>query len=452
MAKELQHTDAIPHLPRGRVDAVLDPLRRFMHIESASGVILLGATALALILANSGWAEEFHGIWETSLGFAVGSFSMYHSLHHWINDLLMAVFFYVVGLEVKRELVLGELREMRRAALPILAAVGGMAVPALIYLGLESGTPASRGWGIPMATDIAFVVGCLALLGSRVPNTLRVTLLSLAIADDIGAIIVIAVGYSSGLDFGSLALSLVGIVIMIGLMKAGVRNGAVYLAMALFIWFEFHASGIHATIAGVILGLLTPTTSWVSEGRLFRIVQNTMGFMQGEGWRSPRERYAMIREMELAARKSISPIERFETALHPWVGFLIMPLFALANAGVHIELADFVSPVAVAVAVGLLVGKPLGIVGMSWLATKTGLARLPEGLTWPVMVGGGFLAGIGFTMALFIAGLALASPLLEEAKVGVFAGSLLSGVLGYLVLSLSLPAAIPSRSASGSSH
>ena len=440
MAKEMQHTDAVPHLPRGRVDAMLDPLRRFMHVESASGVVLLGATALALILANSGWAEEFHGIWETSVGFAVGSFSLYHSLHHWINDLLMAVFFYVVGLEVKRELVLGELRDMRRAALPLLAAVGGMVVPALIYLGLEGGTPASRGWGIPMATDIAFVVGCLSLLGSRVPNTLRVTLLSLAIADDIGAIIVIAVGYSSGLDFGSLALSLVGIAIVIGLMKVGVRNGAVYLAMALFIWFEFHASGIHATIAGVILGLLTPSTSWVSEGRLFRIVQNTMGFMQGEGWRTPRERYSMIREMERAARKSISPIERFETALHPWVGFLIMPLFALANAGVHIELDDFVSPVAVAVAVGLLVGKPLGIVGMSWLATKTGLARLPEGLTWPVMAGGGLLAGIGFTMALFIASLALAGELLDAAKIGILIGSLLAALIGSALLLISLPA------------
>jgi NhaA family Na+:H+ antiporter len=452
MPKVLQSNDTDPHLPRERIDAVLDPLRRFMHVESASGVVLLAATALAVILGNSAWADEFHRIWETPLGVTIGSFSMHHSFHHWINDLLMAVFFYVVGLEVKRELVLGELRDVRRAALPILAAIGGMAVPALIYLALETGTAAARGWGIPMATDIAFVVGCLALLGSRVPNTLRVTLLSLAIADDIGAIIVIAVGYSSGLDIGSLALSLLGIAIAIGLMKLGVRNGAVYLALALFIWFEFHASGIHATIAGVILGLLTPTRSWVSEGRLFHIVQNTMGFMQGERWRSTQERYAMIREMEVAARKSISPIERFETALHPWVGFLIMPLFALANAGVHIELDDFVSPVAVAVAAGLLIGKPVGIIGMSWLATSLGLARLPQGVTWPVMVGGGLLAGIGFTMALFIAGLALQSPLLEEAKVGVFAGSLLSGVLGYAVLSLTLPSVQSPKGGSRSGH
>jgi NhaA family Na+:H+ antiporter len=364
---------------------------------------------------------------------------MNHSLQHWINDGLMAIFFFVIGLEVKRELVIGELQDFRQAALPLAAAVGGMLVPAGIYLFFHYGAPGERGWGIAMATDIAFVVGCLTVLGSRIPSSLRIMLLSLAIADDIGAILVIAIGYTESLNLTALVLGMVGIGVVIALMKVGVRNLAVYLFFMVLTWVAFHESGIHATIAGVIFGLLIPTKAWISEGRLGTIVQKTGFFLQGEGWSTPKKRYALLRDMEVAARKSISPLERFETELHPWVGFAIMPIFALANAGVTIELSDFTNPVAIAVMLGLLVGKPLGIVVFSWLAVRLGLARLPEGISWGVIAGGGFLAGIGFTMAIFIASLALEGNLLDAAKVGIIVGSFLSAIMGVIILVLLLP-------------
>jgi len=432
-------TDQHPRLPREPIDALVDPLRRFMHIESAGGVVLLVAMVAALALANSPLADSFLSFWKTKVGFAFGSFQMEHSLQHWINDLLMAIFFYVIGLEVKRELLVGELREMKKATLPMMAALGGMVAPALVYLALQAGEPGQDGWGIPMATDIAFVVGCMAVLGRRIPRGLRVFLLSLAIVDDIGAILVIAIGYTETIHWGGLILSAVSITLLLLLMKVGVRNIAVFVIFGLVIWFGFHESGVHATIAGVIVGLLTPIRSWVSEGRLDRIVKNTLHFMQGEGWSSTDESFEKLRELELATRKTVSPLKRMETLLHPWVGFVIMPVFALANAGVQIELGDFGNPVAFAVMIGLLVGKPVGVVLFSFVAVRLGVSRLPEGVNWGSMVGAGCLAGIGFTMAIFIAGLALQGDLLDAAKVGILAGSLLSAGVGVTVLVLALP-------------
>jgi NhaA family Na+:H+ antiporter len=426
-------------LPRERIDAYVDPLRHFLHIESASGVVLLAAAAAALVLANSPLADRFLAIWKAPLGFTIGSFSVIHSVKHWINDGLMAVFFFVVGLEVKREFVMGELRDMRQAALPIAAALGGMIVPAGVYLALQYGAPGMRGWGIPMATDIAFVVGCMAVLGRRIPPSLRVLMLSLAIADDIGAILVIAIGYTESLNLTSLALAAAGIGVIVFLMHLGLRNFGVYLLMMVLVWFGVHESGVHATLAGVVFGLMTPARAWISEGRLGRMVEKTSGFLGGESWESPEHRYSVLSQLSEAARKSISPLQRFETGLHPWVGFLIMPVFALANAGVTVETSYFTSPVAVAVMLGLLVGKPLGIVGVSWLAVRLGLARLPEGVGWGAVLGGGFLAGIGFTMAMFIASLALAGDLLDAAKVGILVGSLLSAIAGVVLLILFLP-------------
>jgi NhaA family Na+:H+ antiporter len=428
-----------PGLPKDPIDTVVDPLKRFLHIEATSGIVLLVVTLTALILANSPLAEQFLAFWKIPLGFRIGSFQMNHSLQHWINDGLMAIFFFVIGLEVKRELVIGELQDLRQAALPLAAAIGGMLVPAGIYLLFHYGAPGERGWGIAMATDIAFVVGCLTVLGSRIPASLRVMLLSLAIADDIGAILVIAIAYTASLNLTALVLGIVGIGVMIALMKIGVRNLAVYLMFMVLVWVAFHESGIHATIAGVIFGLLTPTKAWISEGRLGMIVQQTSCFLQGEGLATAKKRYALLRDMEVAARKSISPLERFETELHPWVGFAVMPIFALANAGVTIEISDFTNPVAIAVMLGLLVGKPLGIVVFSWLAVRLGIARLPKGLSWGVVAGGGFLAGIGFTMAIFIAGLALEGNLLDAAKVGIIVGSFLSAIVGVILLVLLLP-------------
>jgi NhaA family Na+:H+ antiporter len=283
------------------------------------------------------------------------------------------------------------------------------------------------------------VVGCLAVLGSRIPVGLRIMLLSLAIVDDIGAILVIAIGYTGNVDWAALATSVAAVAIIIGCMQLGVRNKAIYLFLALWVWHAVHASGIHATIAGVVVGFLTPARARISERRLGLIIDNALHFMRGEGWRAANERYAVLRQMERAARGSIAPLERFETGLHPWVGFAIMPLFALANAGVRFELADLSDPVAVAVVLGLVLGKPIGVLLFGGLAVKTGLTRLPNGVTWGVLTGGGFLAGIGFTMAIFISGLALQGVMLGAAKVGILAGSVVSAAIGMALLVVLLP-------------
>ncbi len=435
MAKE----STTPLLPEEPVDRLLSPLVRFLHVEAAGGIVLLLCTAVALILANSPLAERFLEFWKMPLGFQIGDFGMHHSLKHWINDGLMAIFFFVVGLEVKRELVVGELREMRRAALPIVAAVGGMVVPAGIYLLLQLDQPGQRGWGIPMATDIAFVVGCMAVLGPRIPHSLRVMILSLAIADDIGAILVIAIGYTEAIHFGPLGLAAISLAVIFAFGRLGVRSLPVYAGLGLVVWFGFHESGIHATIAGVILGLMTPARSYVSQGLFGRVLHRASQIFEGEEWQTGSLRSQQVRQFQRIARETVSPLEYLEHALHPWVSFLIMPVFALANAGVPIELSDLGAPVALAVMGGLVVGKPLGIGLFSWLAVKSGLASLPEGVTWTMIIGGGFLAGIGFTMALFVAGLALDGELLDTAKVGILAASALSALAGMALLMAVLP-------------
>ncbi|HEY5658362.1 MAG TPA: Na+/H+ antiporter NhaA [Myxococcota bacterium] len=426
-------------LPAEPIDRILHPLSRFLHVEAAGGVLLLACTGLALALANSSASEGYAAIWKTPVGFQLGAFEMVHSLKHWINDGLMVIFFFVIGLEVKRELVLGELRDPRRAALPVAAALGGMVVPACIFLALQYGAPGARGWGIPMATDIAFVVGCLALLGSRIPRGLRVLLLSLAIADDIGAILVIAIGYTENLDLRWLVAGLLGLVLVRAMSRVGVRAIAVYVLVAVPVWLAFHESGVHATLVGVLLGLMTPTEAWVAHSGLDFSVERVGRYLKGETWESSRQRRAALRELEAAARETLSPLERIETALHPWSSFGIMPIFALANAGVALEPAAFAEPIAIAVAAGLLLGKPLGILLFGVVAIRLGLAQLPEGVSWSSLVGGGLLAGIGFTMALFIADLALDGALLDAAKIGVLTASLLAAVGGMAVLATALP-------------
>ena len=394
--------------------------------------MLIAATAFALTLANSSLADAYLGLWQTKLTLALGGFEMSHSLKHWVSDGLMAIFFFVVGLEVKREVVSGQLGDLRAASLPIAGALGGMVVPAAIYVAFLWGEPAAQGWGIPMATDIAFVVGCMAVLGRRIPPGLRVLLLSIAIADDIGAVLVIAIGYTDSIATGWLLLGIAGIGAVWIMGKIGVRSVAVYLVVGGFVWLGFHESGVHATIAGVILGLMTPADSWVSDHRLRRIARRANEFLHGESWGSTQR--AALRELEIASRERVSPLERIENALHPWQSFAIVPLFALANAGVPIEANAVADPVAVAVAAGLVLGKPLGIVGAAWLAVRSGLARLPEGVSWRAVVGGGLLAGIGFTMSLFIANLALADDSLLAAKVGILVGSAIAAALGMAIL------------------
>lgn len=436
-----------PHLPIPPIRRLTRPLTRFLQIESASGIVLLLCTVLALALANSPAAGAYHAFWHTPVRLEVGGLGLGGELGHFVvNDVLMTVFFFVVGLEIKRELVAGELRDARKAALPVAAALGGMLVPAAIYMALQAGhvgEPRFRGWGVPMATDIAFVVGIMAVLGRRVPFGLKIMLLSLAIADDIGAVVVIAAFYSTGLDWGMLLLAAAGFAAVRALSAAGVRPVPVYAAVGAGIWLAVYKSGVHPTIAGVLLGLLTPPRAWVGRDAL----QSALTDLQARLTTDPGGVSAEdLEQFAFAARESGSPLERLEHRLHPWVGFVIMPLFALANAGVHVEAEAVTEPVAVAVAVALLLGKPIGVVLFSALAVRCGVARLPHGVSWPVLTGGGFLAGIGFTMSLFVAGLAFAAEprLLSEAKIGVLLGSVLSALAGTGLLLLALRGDHPS--------
>ena len=413
------------------IEPWLRPAVRFLHIEAASGFVLLSCAVLALILANSPWSARFAELWQTRVGFAVDGFELYKPLLLWINDGLMTVFFFVVGLEIKREIAFGELRDPRKAALPAAAALGGMVVPAAVYLLVQGGGPGARGWGIPMATDIAFVVGFLALLGSRVPFGLKILLLTLAIVDDIGAVLVIAVAYTADISLSFLALGTVGFGVIYLFRRIGVRPVPVYVFLGAVIWLAFLKSGIHPTVAGVLLGLLTPASPWFARRSLVKVAEGVAQRLRQDREADEMEHHEeAVQLLAVTARETVSPLDRLETALHPWVAFGIMPLFALANAGVNVELSAVADPVALAVATGLVLGKPLGIVAFSWAAVKLGLARLPSGVNWKVLIGAGCLAGIGFTMSLFIAGLALEAELLTAGKIGTLLGSALSAILG----------------------
>lgn len=426
--------NVIVPLPLQPIDRLLRPLARFLHVEATSGIVLVICTAIALVAANSSFAETYLAFWQTDITIGFGTFEFHHSLHHVINDGLMAIFFFVIGLEVKREIVHGSLSNWRQASLPIAAAIGGMVVPAGLYLAIQYGQPGMRGWGIPMATDIAFVVGCLALLGSRVPHSLRVLLLSLAIVDDIGAILVIAVGYTESLDLRFLVLAAVSVGVVQLFSRLGVRRFPPYIAVGAVAWFALHESGIHATLTGVILGLMTPAKSVLVPEHFREYLHEKKEEFQDGRWASRKHRAAVVKEVQQLTRETVSPLEYLEMTLHPWSAYVIMPVFALANAGVLIELSNLGDSVAVAVILGLVVGKPVGIVLLSWLAIRIGWARLPEGLPWSMLISGSCLAGIGFTMALFIDGLAFGADGLDTAKIGVLVGSAVSGILGMSLL------------------
>ena len=433
--------DSLPNpLPKSPADRLLAPLARFLEIESASGVLLLVCTIVALAMANSPWADRWDTLWHTKASLSIGSWVLAGSLHHWVNDGLMTIFFFVVGLEIKRELVDGELRSLRKAALPIVGALGGMAAPAVIYLLLQHSGQAQRGWGIPMATDIAFAVGILALLGNRVPLGLKIFLLALAIADDIGAILVIALFYSSNIAWTSIGAAAAGLAIVAGMNRLGVRSIGVYTFAGIGIWLSMFYSGVHPTVAGVILGLMTPGRAWVPGESLVELLMRTVDRLDGQIERTgSHDHQRLMGNLTRAATETVSPLERLESTLHPWVAFGVMPIFALANAGVSIDPKAAGSGIALAVAAGLLIGKPLGIVGFSWLAVRLRWASLPAGVTWASMIGAGYLGGIGFTMSLFIASLAMSGANLDAAKIGTLGGSLICGTLGLIVLFLVLP-------------
>ncbi len=423
-------------LPLELADHFTIPFGRFLRIGAASGVALLLATCAALALSNSAWSASYSAFWRTPAGFAFGTFEFTRSLLHWINDALMTLFFFVVALELKRELVLGELRGWRTAALSFAGALGGMIVPASIYALLMVDEAAIHGWGTVMATDTAFVIGCLAVLGSRVPPSLRLFLLSLAVFDDVGAILVVAIGYGGTLSWPALAAAALGLGLISGVARLGIRSIPVYFLFGALVWLAFDASGVHPTVAGVVLGLMTPTRGWVSDARLRSILSRVVAYPKGDHWSGDTRDRAHLRQAGRAARETLSPVEQLEMRLHPWAAFLIMPLFALANAGVPLSGTALIEPVSVAIFAGLAVGKPLGVVTFSWLAERVGLATRPAELGWPLLAAGALLTGIGFTMSLFIAGLAYTPAVLDAAKVGILGGSLFSASAGLLALGL----------------
>lgn len=426
-------------LPREAIDRLAKPFVRFLHIEASGGAVLLAFTVAALILSNSRWADAFEHLWELPLGLHLGNLEFTRALREWINDGLMTLFFFLIALELKRELILGELNKPRKAALSIAAALGGMVVPASIFLALQWGQPGQHGWGIVMATDAAFVIGCLALLGSRIPQSLRIFMLSLAIVDDIGAILVVAIGYSSDILWGPLILAGLGFTIIRAMAKLGFRGFTLYILMGGLTWVAVDASGIHATITGVVLGLMTPARRWVSDERLYAILEQVIAHpASAEGSGATSDRHTLLRA-EVAVRETLSPVERLEIVLHPWVVFVIMPLFAFANAGLPLSLSGIDGPLAFAIFSGFVFGKPIGILLFSWLALRLNIAVRPKELTWNLLMGGSLLAGIGFTMALFIANMAFGTSLIDSAKLGIFLASIISAVLGVLLL-LWLPA------------
>lgn len=435
--------------PKGSIDRVIAPIHRYLQVETTSGIILIVATIIALIWAN--FAEHsYNALWELPLGISIGSFNFTHSLHWWVNDALMTLFFFVVGLEVKGEIVNGELSNPKMASLPIVAALGGMIFPAIIYLMLcPPGT--SAGWGVPMATDIAFVVGCMAILGNRIPKGLHVMILTLAIADDIGAIIVIALGYSGAIDINYLFMALGLLVLTNVFFRVGIRNLIVHFLLGVVIWFAFVNSGIHATLAGVALGLLTPAIPWVKKGAINRYVHKMGDFLSGgpshddscsndsSSNNNPslnkEEQLEVFRTLQKCSRESVSMQDRLLHALHPWVSYIIMPLFALANAGVIIQTDSF-SGVTYSIGLGLIIGKPLGIFLFSFIAVKLRIAKLPAGVSFKMLLGGGALAGIGFTMSLFVSELAFVNSrsLLDGAKIGILFGSFISAIIGMVYI------------------
>ena len=404
-------------------------VRRFLAMEAAGGVVLVVAAVVALAWANSPWRGSYETLWHTHVELRVGAFGFSGDLHHAVNDGLMAIFFLVVGLEIKRELVTGDLRNPRVAALPAFAALGGMVVPALLFVAVNAGGPGARGWGIPMATDIAFAVGIVALLGSRVPSPLKLFLLSLAIVDDIGAILVIAAVYTESLEVTALLVAAASIAATVALRALRVHVTALYVALGVVCWLAMFESGIHATIAGVIFGLLTPARP-ISPARLAR--EWSLDLSDDP---TPEE----LRALATVANESVSIAERVEHLLHPITSFVIVPVFALANAGVRLE-ADALSStdasrVAIGVGVGLVVGKLVGIVGATWLAVRSGVATLPHGVRWSAVAGVAAVAGIGFTVSLFVSELAFDEPALADAaKVAILAASVIAAALGAAIL------------------
>ncbi len=423
---------------------IINPISRFIGKSTTGGIVLFASAVLAIIVANSSWSEAYHHFWEHHIGFAIND-TMYlnKSIHHWINDGLMAIFFFVVGLELKREIIGGELSNIRKAMLPIAAAAGGMIFPALIYLFFNASGEAHSGWGIPMATDIAFALGVLFLLGDKIPTSLKIFLTALAIADDLGAVLVIAFFYTSDISMMNLGIGLAFLVFLYLANKIGVRSTYFYAIIGIGgVWLFFLMSGVHATIAAVLIAFTIPADAKVDENTFVERMKRYLNkFNEAEGNEAPTltgKQLHLLDEMRQLSTEAMTPLQRLEHGLHPFVSFIIMPVFAFANAGVTFSndvLGEITSPIALGVILGLLLGKVVGVVGVSALLIKLKIADLPFGMTHRHLLGVGFLASIGFTMSLFVTNLAFVNQeYILEAKIGIFAASLIGGLIGYFIL------------------
>ncbi len=424
------------------IDRLLAPFREFTSSSAASGILLMAAAVIALLWANSPFASSYVSLWDIHLTIGVGDAVLSKTLLHWINDGLMAIFFFVVGLEIKREVLVGELASIRRAALPIAAALGGALVPALVFLLIAGSGEGARGWAVPMATDIAFALGVLALLGNRIPIGLRVFMAALAIVDDLLAVLIIGLFYTSEVSVGALAAAggcLGGLIVANAL---GVRRPIVYGLLGLALWLAILQSGVHATVAGVLLALTIPARTRLDSAdfaaRARRIVDHLVRREDSDEPATMEEHHDALWDLETITERAQAPMLRFEHALQPWVAFVIVPIFALANAGVALGgsvgtiLGD---PVVLGVAIGLIVGKQVGITTATLLVVRSGLASLPSGVTMKHIYGAAWLGGIGFTMSLFISDLAFGGgPILAFAKIGILVASVVAGVVGYAIL------------------
>ena len=428
---------------KSSIEWILRPFQEFTRLEASAGILLFLCTVVALVWANSPWSDGYFHLWQTKLQVGIGGFLLDKPLILWINDGLMAMFFFVVGLEIKREILVGELSSPKQATLPIAAAIGGMVTPAIIYLVFNGGKAGASGWGIPMATDIAFALGALAILGKRVPVFLKIFLTSVAIVDDIGAVLVIAFFYTSQIYWSNLIVGAAFLAALLATNRAGVRNPLVYAALGIGgLWLAFLMSGVHATIAGVLAAMTIPARARIGKEEFLERGRNLLDEFKDVGGGgsilTSKQQLEVVEAIESASKLAQTPLQRLEHALHPWVIFGVMPVFALANAGVNLGgglAALFTNPVALGILFGLVLGKQVGVTLFSWFAVWIGIAILPSGVSWLKIYGVGWLAGIGFTMSLFIAGLAFEDDeILSVAKLGILTASLIAGVGGWVIL------------------
>lgn len=433
-------TNNLSATPSRPIEVITSPFIRFARMETAGGIVLLASTVLALAWSNSPWQHGYEQFFETHLSLRFGSFALTEKRHEWINDGLMSLFFFLVGLEIKREILVGELSSLRKAAFPFMAALGGMIVPAILYAAIVHDPDFRRGWAIPLSTDIAFALGLLTFFGSRVPLALRVFVTALAIVDDILAVAIIAIFYSNEIDYFSLGIGVGCVLVSAAMNMLGVRKPAIYTAIGIVVWWAVLKSGVHATVAGILLAFTIPSRTFLEKSEFLGQGRRLLDNLEAAPPNSPEE-HSILDTLEQKVQLVESPLHRIEHGLQPWISFLVMPLFALANAGVdvtHNITGAVKHPVSFGILFGLFVGKPAGILLFSFLAARTHLGVLPEDVSWRQIFGAAWLCGIGFTMSLFIDGLAFEDEtLLSVSKIAILVASLASGICGCIVLASS---------------